>query len=276
MEFKYSFHCHTYRCGHAEGDVEDYVKEAIKYNYEFLGISDHVFLPEVHQPRMRGDYSLLDEYIETVNKAKEKYKDQLPIYLSFECEYVERFVPYYESLLKEKKFDYLIVGQHMTFGENLEYIGYYSQRKMDDEDGIERFKYDVIHAIRSGLFMYVAHPDVFMLAVTKYTPFIEKVFNEIVDEAIKYDIPLELNISGFNRLESDRELGAISYPCKPLWEIAKKKGAKIIYGGDYHFIHDVHNERNIKLLDEFINELGLEFVDPKEVYTKYRERIAKK
>lgn len=28
-----NFHTHNYRCGHAEGDVEDYVKEAIKEGY---------------------------------------------------------------------------------------------------------------------------------------------------------------------------------------------------------------------------------------------------
>ena len=62
MNIDYTFHSHTYRCGHAEGDIEDYVNLAIKSHYRIFGVSDHVFLPGVYEPRIRGDYSLLKEY----------------------------------------------------------------------------------------------------------------------------------------------------------------------------------------------------------------------
>ena len=63
MKIDYTFHSHTYRCGHAEGDIEDYVSLAIKSHYHIFGVSDHVFLPGVYEPRIRGDYSLLEENI---------------------------------------------------------------------------------------------------------------------------------------------------------------------------------------------------------------------
>ena len=59
----YTFHSHTFRCGHAEGDVEDYVLLAIKHGLKIYGVSDHVFLPGVIQPHTRGDYSYLEDYI---------------------------------------------------------------------------------------------------------------------------------------------------------------------------------------------------------------------
>ena len=40
-----NYHSHVSLCGHAEGNVEDYVKEAIRCGYEEIGISDHAPIP---------------------------------------------------------------------------------------------------------------------------------------------------------------------------------------------------------------------------------------
>ena len=36
-----NYHTHTYRCCHAEGDVRDYVEEAVNRGLSILGISVH-------------------------------------------------------------------------------------------------------------------------------------------------------------------------------------------------------------------------------------------
>lgn len=38
----YNLHTHNYLCGHADGTVEDYVREAVKNGVKILGISDHI------------------------------------------------------------------------------------------------------------------------------------------------------------------------------------------------------------------------------------------
>ena len=58
MLLKYHYHTHTKRCGHAQGEDEEYVLSAIKHGFKFLGFSDHVMLPGHPQPGVRGDYSL--------------------------------------------------------------------------------------------------------------------------------------------------------------------------------------------------------------------------
>lgn len=37
----FNYHSHTKRCGHAEGEDEAYVQEAIKNGYRYMGFSDH-------------------------------------------------------------------------------------------------------------------------------------------------------------------------------------------------------------------------------------------
>lgn len=275
MKPSYSFHSHTYRCGHASGDIEDYVKEAIKHDFKLLGTSDHVFLPGVHEPYMRGEYELLDSYIEIFNKVKDKYGDQIEMHLGFECEYSEIFRDYYASLLKENKVEYLLCGQHCQYDKSLHALGYFNYRYIDNEPGIEEYMYDVIDAIRSGLFFYIAHPDLFMYSVTEITPFIKHVFIQIIDNAVKYDIPLELNVSGYYRDEDNSRRGTIGYPCKEFWKLAKEKGAKIIFGGDYHSVEAFSDTYCVSKLNNLIEELGLELCNPDDEFKKYKNKINK-
>ena len=78
MEFKNNYHTHTFRCGHASDfSDEEYVVSAINNGFEVLGFSDHIMLPGISQPRIRGDYSLLDDYVNSINTLKEKYKNTI-------------------------------------------------------------------------------------------------------------------------------------------------------------------------------------------------------
>ena len=45
---KNNYHTHTRYCGHAKGEVEDYVKQAVKLNMQELGFSDHAPIPLNH------------------------------------------------------------------------------------------------------------------------------------------------------------------------------------------------------------------------------------
>ena len=75
MEYKNNYHTHTFRCGHA-GDYsdEEYVTVALDNGFETLGFSDHIMLPGITQTGIRGDYSLLDDYVNSINNLKTKLK----------------------------------------------------------------------------------------------------------------------------------------------------------------------------------------------------------
>ncbi len=38
---KNNYHTHMYLCRHATGTIEDYVKEAIRLNFDAIGFTDH-------------------------------------------------------------------------------------------------------------------------------------------------------------------------------------------------------------------------------------------
>ena len=265
MLLDYSFHSHTYRCGHAYGDIEDYVKLAIKNGFKYFGISDHVFLPGVNQKYTRGDISELDGYINEFNRVKEKYKDLINLYLGFECEYAPVFVDYYNYLKNEKGIQYLICGQHMNFDDQKMHHWYFGYDDIDDEKGIERYKNDLIEAMKSKLFLYIAHPDLYLLSVTRVTPFIDKITEEIIRASIEYDIPLEINLNGVLRRPWDREHGTLGYPTDYFWNKAAKMGAKIILGGDYHQPEIIENSEIYVETEKIIKNNSIELMDVAEL-----------
>ena len=275
MNIDYTFHSHTYRCGHAEGDIEDYVSLAIKSHYRIFGVSDHVFLPGVFEPRIRGDYSLLEEYINAFNASKNKHKDEIEMHLGFECEYADVFASYYRSLLVESKVEYLILGQHNGFDDNKQFVKYVKNHAEDTDEDLDRYAFDLIKGIKSGLFMYVAHPDLMFVSAKEVTPQLERLTKEIIDTAIEYDIPLEVNIHGFIRQQKREKYHVIGYPANYFWDEVSKTSIKVVYGGDFHELNEVGDASLETKFFEFIKTHNLHLTDIKEVYKSYRKKISK-
>ena len=233
MSIDYCFHSHTKRCGHAIGEDEEYVIEAIKKGIKVLGFSDHVFLPnliDIDQTRwMRGDYSLLDDYIDSVNYLKERYASKIEIHVGFEAEFIPKYVDYYKELLESKKIEYLILGQHCFEGEDGHMIGYGSLNSGDD---IKTYTKHLIEGMKSGLFKYVCHPDLFLIFYDRTKPLFKECSKEIIEASIKYNCPLEINLGG--RRATFRGEDEI-YANEAFFKIVSEyRDAKVIVGFDAH------------------------------------------
>ncbi len=268
MNIDYTFHSHTYRCGHASKDIDSYVSIAVSRGLKIYGVSDHVFLPGVIEKYTRGDYSLLDEYIAKYQEVKKQYLNQIEMYLGFECEYSDIFIDYYKNLLKNRGFDYLICGQHCGFDQNKNIYMYY-----DGEEGAIRYKDDLIKAMQSGLFLYIAHPDIYFLFATEVTPFLKRITKEIIDAAIKYDAVLEVNMHGLTREHHHDGKTYIDYPCEYFWKEVSKTNIKVVVGGDYHYPEEIGDPQIKEKLDDLITKCHLKFTDIRQVYKDYRDRI---
>ena len=271
MDINYTFHSHTFRCGHAAKDIEDYVSLAIKNGYQIYGVSDHVLLPGVSQKFTRGEYSELEDYINKYEESKQRHQNEIEMYLGFECEYSDAFIDYYRCLLKEKDFDYLICGQHCGFNKDKSLYGYLD----GTEEGLYRYRDDIIKAMQCGLFMYIAHPDLFFLATGEVTDLYKKITKDIIDAAIKFDAVLEINIHGFLREHNRNGFIHIDYPSDYFWSEASKTNIKIVYGGDFHNPNEIGMEFTKQKLIDLIEKYHLQLVDIRQVYNDYSDRIKK-
>lgn len=244
-----NYHTHTYRCGHAYGSDESYVKAAIEYGIKYLGFSDHISFKGLSFPRMRQDREMLDDYINSINILKEKYKDLIDIKIGFEAEYIEEFLDDYKELLNSKKIDYLICGQHCIIKGNEQ--AWYN-RNYHDEKTIISYTDMVIRAIKSGLFKYIAHPDLFMNGYQIWDEASIRESKRIIEASIEYNVPLEINVSGLryhkskHKINNDGRLIENMYPYNEFWKMVGEYKALAIIGVDAH--------RDIDFLDGVIDE----------------------
>jgi histidinol-phosphatase (PHP family) len=215
-KLEYNYHTHTYRCGHAIGLDEEYVQEAIKTGIKRMGFSDHIFLPNFYQPRIRGSYLLLDDYLDSINRLREKYKDQIDIVVGFEAEYAPTYLDYYKDLLFSKKIDYLILGQHYKEINGSMYLFKTCEEYVDN----------VIAGLKTGLFKYIAHPDIFVMFNGGWDWGLEIYARRILKACKEYNIPIEINLAGL--------LGGREYPCDEFFEIAKEYDLDVVIGVDAH------------------------------------------
>lgn len=240
-----NFHTHTYRCGHAKGEDEDYVISSINNGLKVLGFSDHIFYPNFtgdNYKNVRGDYSLLEDYRSSVLNLKEKYKNQIEIHLGFEAEYYEDYDWYYKELLENKTVEYLILGQHFIRENGITGAFLFNSQ---DTIGIKKYANALIKGMETGYFSYVAHPDLYLSGYAEFDETTEQIAHLIAQKSLELDIPLELNLGGFRRgfktyLSNESRY---EYPNFDFWKIISKYGCKVIVGIDAHDPNNIEDSK---------------------------------
>ena len=104
---KANYHTHTFRCGHAGSfKDEEYVQKAIEAQFQTLGFSDHIMLPGFEQYKYRGNFDMCQNYYNSINSLKEKYKDQImKDTLANNIFYNENRENYVETKINDKTID---------------------------------------------------------------------------------------------------------------------------------------------------------------------------
>ena len=245
----YNYHTHTFRCAHATGREIEYIRRAIKHGIKYMGFSDHApfAFPDGHQSYYRVPMELGREYVETLSKLRERYKDRIDIKIGFEMEYYPLHFKDMFKVVKELGAQYLILGQHFIYNEypNGKYIG------NDDKDKKDLIDYVncVVEGIKTGVFSYVAHPDAFNYPIDfNY----EKYMKKICLASKEYNIPLELNLYGIR----DKRL----YPRDEFWAMAGAIGCPVTFGFDSHDVKSAYDGDSIEIAEEFVAKHKLNYV----------------
>ena len=229
MHITKNYHTHTWRCNHAIGTEEEFVKAACERGFTTLGFSDHAPYPlpeEWHSfYRMRPDQ--VGGYVETLLMLREKYADRIDIKIGFEAEYYPEYFESFLSVIRPYPIDYLILGQHFITDESSGDNG--SGRQTDDVSRLDRYIDACLFAINSGLYSYIAHPDIINFTGDEGV-YRDRVL-KLCEAAKAADIPLEFNLLGF----SDKR----HYPSERFLKLVAESGAKVIIGCDAHVVDGI-------------------------------------
>lgn len=253
---KHNFHTHTTRCKHALGTDEQYVQAAIESGFDVLGFADHA--PWAFETDYVSHCRMLPnqwaDYKQSVLALKEQYQGQIDIHLGLECEYYQK---YFDQLLRwrDEGCEYFILGCHFLHTEETNpYVGQICR----EEDGVLRYAEQVVEGIRTGLYSYLCHPDVFMLHREEFSPACMEAADMICQAAKEAHMPIEYNLLGL--------LGELTghprnYPNPDFWRYARKWDNDVIIGVDAHEPAHLRNTVTWDTAIKRLDALGYRIVD---------------
>lgn len=245
-----NYHAHTTRCNHAIGTEREYVENAIRRGLKIFGFSDHTpqYFPGDYYTFMRmRPYELLD-YCATVRQLRHEYRDEIQIPLGLEAEYYPALWGELLPRLQDAGIEYLILGQHWL-GNEMNEPG--SGAATADEGILRRYCRQVMDALETGKFTYIAHPDLIRFVGDKEV--YRRHMRELAQAAKQSDTPLEINLLGLGYGKH--------YPNEIFWEVAAEEGCQAILGMDAHAPGQVLDPEPEQQALQMAQRLGLTLLD---------------
>ena len=245
-----NYHTHTWRCNHATGTEEEYVRAALDRKLEILGFSDHspYCFPEGYASGFRMRLDQLEDYCHTIRGLQKAYAGQIQIPLGVELEYYPAYFSQLLPILRDAGVEYFLLGQH--FVDN-EMGAHYSGHPTGDVEILKKYVAQSADAMQTGLFTYFAHPDLihFLGGEGVY----REEMRQLCREAKACGIPLEMNMLG--------KCTRRNYPNPVFWELAAEEGCDVVIGCDAHGPEQLRNVETEQELREMIQQYGLHLMD---------------
>jgi histidinol-phosphatase (PHP family) len=227
------YHTHHARCGHASGNLEEYVQCGIQIGLKEIGLSDHMPLlhvdPASYYPEMAMPMEELPRYVEECLQLKEKYKDQIAIKVGLEADYIEHYEEQIARITEAYPWDYVIGSVHFLGDWDVtDYRQTHRWEGQDIQDVYERYYDAVQKAARTGMYDFIGHVDVikrFGFAPEEPLYELEKQTLDVIKEA---DIAIEMNASGLRM--PCKEM----FPSRRMLKYALEIGIPVTVGSDAH------------------------------------------
>ncbi|MBO4512774.1 MAG: histidinol-phosphatase [Victivallales bacterium] len=251
-----NLHCHTERCRHAEGKVRDYCQKAVEQGLKILGISDHSPFPDNRLSSIKMQYSELEGYRQEIEDARAEFPE-LTILAGLEVDYDDDYpLDFYQREFKERlDLDYMITGVHYVRDASGNAV-FASHSSLASMEIIHKFIDKTLFLLKSGIFEFMAHPDMVAVSIDRWKPEIEELFSKVIQTSIDCKMPLEINAYGLRKPMYDYPEGRRHpYPWRPFWELAAKSGIPCVISSDAHKPVDVCG--NMPDVFSFANELGI-------------------
>ena len=253
---KVNLHTHTNRCGHATGTDEEYVKAALEGGFQTLGFSDHVPWPYASgysHTRVRMALEQLPDYVASVQNLQIRYAERIRIFCGFECEYFPEYINWLSDMAEEYKLDYLILGNH--YDKTDETGMYFGNTKTAAE--LARYVSLTIQGLETGLFSYLAHPDLFMKRWPGgFSKECQAAAKDLCEACRSLSIPMEYNTH--MRFELGKNAG---YPCQEMFETARDMNVSVLIGLDAHRPAELSDPIQWNLAEKELSALNIRLTE---------------
>ncbi len=245
---KVDYHVHTSLCGHARGRMRQYVEEAIVRGIAKMGFSDHTPLPpDKADPSLAMTEAQMADYVETVLALRAEYKGQIQIALGFEADYIPGFEEKLTELLRPFPLDYVSGSVHFLGRWAFDNPSEREQYDSWEPDRLyKRYFATLCQAAKSGLFDFMAHPD--LIKKFNYWPSgpLEPFWAQAAAAFKESKVAIELNSAGWHKEVAE------AYPNPGFLRACALAGVPVTFGSDAHAPEQVGRDwqRAVKTLRE--------------------------
>ncbi|MEX2500894.1 MAG: histidinol-phosphatase [Trueperaceae bacterium] len=223
-------HTHHHRCGHARGDLVDYVEAASSRGLRTIGLSDHAPLfdapgddpaPGLHMPA-----SAWDGYLAEAAEVREAYADRIAVRVGVEADHLAIGSEAYARALNDPRLDHVLGAVHYVDGVHV-----YDRSKYDGDltpdEAHAAYYAEVARMATSGLFDVLAHVDaVKVVGPAPRTPPVGEI-EAMVDAIAAAGVAIEVNTSGVAKCGEP-------FPGPDLLQRLAAAGVPLALGSDAH------------------------------------------
>lgn len=229
------YHMHTNLCGHARGDMSDYVKEAISRDLDEIGFSDHLPL-NGNSGKEQNLSMLLDELPDYVNEVMNLRKSfpEIRIKLGIEADYTPGTESYTKELLSKYNFDYVIGSVHYIGKWAFDHPGERREWDNKDVDTVYKEYFELLRkSARTSLFDIIGHCDLVKKFGNRPTGELTKDLNDTAKVFKECGVAVEINTSGLRKPVNE------IYPSCEILKVYREYGIPVVFGSDAHTPDDV-------------------------------------
>ncbi len=233
----FDYHSHHYRCGHATGNMGDYVAAAIEAGMVEFGVSDHgpaYFEAGDHaRPGTQMAVSELGRYVDEACAVRAQVANRIRVRVGVEADYIEGREEDLRALLASQPFEYVLGSVHFAGGTSIFNRAFWQHARMvpHEAERIYRDYYRLVaRAAQSGLFDTLSH----LTAVEAFGPPIadalaDELYPPAADAVAASGCLVEVNTSGFRKMGGDEP-----FPNRRMLRLLIARGVGLTFGSDCH------------------------------------------
>ncbi len=276
-----NYHSHCTFCD-GRSTPEDFVKFAISHGFRAYGFSSHSPLPfETFWNMSKDD---MPEYLEEINRLKEKYAGQLEIYTSLEIDYLDETYNPSIAYFQELPLDYRIgsihflpLSEHLSednmvcidgaFADYKDSVDRYFEGKISKL--VTRYFDSTLQMIEAGGIDIVGHMDKIYMNGHKCEGFsfdadwYQKPFKAVLDLIAQKGLMVEVNTKNLIKKQQ-------IFPRKEYLGLLKDMNIPVMVNSDCHYPDLVNDGRSEAF--EILKEIG--FRTTRELIKGYWQDVA--
>ena len=227
------YHVHSFYCRHGEGQIHEYVEQAIARGCSEIGFAEHIPIPALDDDEGRMAVASFPAYLRDVRKAQSLYPD-IRIRLGLEADYIPEQMDYISRFIHDHPFDFVIGSVHFIDGwdfTNPLYLDRFAQHGVDET--WRAYYHLVAEAADTGLYDIIGHFDIPKKYGHRPVADLSTDVRRALQAMSRNNLALDVNTSGRRRVTGE------IHPSRDILKQALALGIPAVLGSDAHTPVDV-------------------------------------